>query len=262
MRKYVPFLFLICIILSNFAACAPKAKLIPARMPSASPQEIVTRLSAGLSENTVLRTKARLSVSSERGKHTTGILLFAKNPAYLRIEAISLLGMPELILTANGKELKIFEIKENKFYIAPAGQEISRFFPIHMDAEEMVSLMLGMPLPVKGTTPVLTGHLEEKLYRIDFEADSEIIQRIWLDPARLLLMRVEKTERGVLLFSADLHEYKKVGDVFLPSRIDMLFNTPDNLKITLRFSKSEIEAEKDGIFDMKAPEDAIPVYLD
>jgi outer membrane lipoprotein-sorting protein len=261
MTKIHPSVFLVLWVIAACIGCAPKTAPLPAVMPSAPAEEILKGLSGRIPEDAVLRSKARFTARSEEGRFSTGIVLLAQRPGNLRIESLSIMGLPEIVLTANRKRLKIFAVREEKFYIGSADQDLSRFFPIYLSAKEAVSLIFGIP-PQAGTVSTLRSRMENNLYRIDLSFGTGTEQTMWLDPGRLHLMKFEKYEGGESLYSAEFKDYGKVSDAGLPGRIDIRFNRPNPVDLTLRFSESDLEKGAEEEFDIDPPEGVMPIYLE
>ncbi len=248
---------------SLLGGCAPKATKPPAEILSASPEEILKRMIERDRDNLVLVSKARFTVSSEEGRYSTGIILFAKRPAYLRIESISVFGLPDLVLASNLKALKMFLAKEGKFYIGSASEKLSRFFPIYLDADEAVALALGMPPPDIEGHARISGNMEDGSYRIDcLTRLGERTQSLWIDPANLNLERVEKFEKGERVYSASLKNYKKIGARELPASIDIDFYAPKKMDVSIRFSDGELRPGGKEDFDMEPPPGVTPIYIE
>ena len=238
-------------------------------MPKASPEQILEGMEAQFPKGAVIRTKARFTLNSERGNYSTGIVLLAQRSACLRIESLSIMGLPDLILSANERTMKVFSVREGKFYITSAGHTLYRFFPISLEASEAVALIFGLPpglnsasISDAGNHSGLRGRMDADLYRMDFFSGAVLKASLWLDPVLFHLKRVEKYQNGELLYKAELDDYRAAGGKVLPGRIDLHFNLPEKMKATLRFSDSGItEGEKDD-FDIETPEGITPVYLD
>lgn len=244
--------------------CALPPPSPPAVMPSAPAEEILKGgLYGRVAQDAVLRSKARFTAKSEEGRFSTGIVLLAKRPGNLRIEFLSAMGLPEMVLTANRKNLKIFAVRDQKFYIGPADQDLSRFFPVYLSAREAVALILGIPPAVPGgAVSILKSRMENNLYRIDLGAGSGTGQSLWLDPEHLHLLKIEKSAGGETLYSAEFKDYRNVNGTVLPGRIDISFDRPKPVELTLRFSESELEKGAEEEFDIEPPEGAEPIYLE
>ncbi|OPY93092.1 MAG: hypothetical protein A4E73_00474 [Syntrophaceae bacterium PtaU1.Bin231] len=251
-------------LVSIVAGCAPRvvAPPPPGWIVTAPPEEVLARTFRAGPEDQILRTRARFTAESEQGRFSAGIFVFARRPADLRIESLSMIGLPELILTVNNRALKIFVAKERKFYIGSPDESLSRFFPILLDAHEAVSLMMGFPPALRMSRMTLEGRMDQGSYRIDFFSGGTRMQTLWIDPSRLELVKVEKWAGDKRLYTAVLEAYREVDGRKLPGRIEFRFENPRKLKLTLRFSESEWSSEGDELFDLEAPEGMEKVYLD
>ena len=263
MKRSIRSVFLLCLSLTLLTGCASRMKSHPAVIPSdVSSQEILSRIASKFPPDDVLLTKGRFTVESPRGRFSTGLVLFAGRPSLLRIEALSLLGLPDLIITGNDQHLKINAIREGKFYIGSADQDFSCFLPIYLNARDSVAFILGLPPGVQGAHDTFRGYLLEKdLYRIDLFSGVDKMQTLWVDPIRCILTKVEKYDQGEVLYQADLDDYRQVGDHLLPGRIRIRFDRPEQLTMTLRFSSGSIRKSGEVEFDIEAPAGVQPIYL-
>jgi outer membrane lipoprotein-sorting protein len=265
MKKQTITILLVSLTMTFFFGCAAKKIPGPTVVPTASPEQILDGMAAQFQKSAVIRTQARFSVNSERGNLSTRIVLLAQRPVCLRIESLSIMGLPELILSSDEENVKIFSVREGKFYIAPAGQNLYRFFPISLEAREAVALVFGLPSAVDSDRrdyPVLRGQMDADLYRIDFFSGTDLKESIWLDPVLFHLRKVEKYQNGESLYKAELDDYQNVGGKNLPGRIDLHFNLPEKMEAKLRFSDSEVTKGERGDFNIDTPEGITPIYLD
>ena len=170
------------------------ASLPPARQPI--PAE--AKASLGLLEQrrrafSDLRTLAELTIRrNDRVQRLTGVLLL-RAPASLRFEALSPMGTPVLVVAADSKQLTLWEVADERAYIAPPSSEANRrWLGLALGGEEVVALLSGRVVPL--SDPLIAEQLpaDETGPSLSLVgADGK--QRIWFDAATGQARQVEWT---------------------------------------------------------------------
>ena len=91
-----------------------------------------------------LQGDGKLRVQSPQGTGTVSVFLAASRPGLLRVEMFDFFNRPLAVLVTDGARFGLVQFQENKFYQGPATpQNLSRFLPLALPSEELVSVMLG-----------------------------------------------------------------------------------------------------------------------
>ncbi len=140
-----------------------------------------------------LRTLAEITIRrGSRAQRFAGVLLL-RAPASLRFEALSPFGTPVLVVAADPKTLTLWEVADERAYIAPATAEANRrWLGLALGGEDLVALLSGRVVP-------LGDPLEAEVLPPDAIGPSLSLagpdgkQRIWYDPATGQARQVEWT---------------------------------------------------------------------
>ncbi len=204
MRKWVPFLPIVCLF---FSACATLPVLGP---EPPSPESLLEKVGARLQALQGLRGLAQVKVSSTQKSFHVQEVLFVRRPAFLRIESLGPLGTPQLYLVTDGHELSLYSPGENRYYLGQAtANHLSSALPVSLEPEEVVAFLLGgLPLSDYETSSVGADR-EEGLWVLDLISPSRgERQSLWIHPQSFLILRAEFHRPGASyrLTFVDFHQ--------------------------------------------------------
>jgi len=146
-----------------------------------------------------LRSRAEIRIRRNgRTQRLTGVLLLLGEPASLRFEALppAALPTPVLIVAGNPQSVTIWEVLDNRAYIAPASPDANRrWLGLALGVEDLVPLLAGRVRPMPDPTAV-------ELLAADGVGPSLRLtgapgqQRIWFDPDSGQARQVEWTGKN------------------------------------------------------------------
>ena len=161
----------------------------------------------------------------KQGRVRGEVLLFAINPARVRVDVISPFGAMLFSLTSNGTDFKMLDSKEKQFLYGPAKAcNLARMTQVPVPGHVLVSLLRGeAPLLVhESSAPTIAW--EDDHYKIMVPSKHEARQEIhlevvaddWLKPWREQRVRVTQVnlfQREYVLYEAELtrHELAKTA---------------------------------------------------
>lgn len=186
---------------------------------------------------------------SGRAQRLTGVLLLIGEPAALRFEALSPFGTPVLIVAGDAKSVTLWEVLDNRAYIAPASPDANRrWLGLAMSVEDLVALLGGRVRPMAEPTSVELLATDEAGPSIRLVGASGE-QRIWFDPDTGQVRQVEWTGKN------------PARVVFTPSPPDgppagMKLDTPDGkLEVTTRYRDPRMNTSLDpSLLTLTVPE--------
>ncbi|MCG6535004.1 MAG: DUF4292 domain-containing protein [Syntrophales bacterium LBB04] len=210
-----------------------------------------------------LKAIARIEINSRSRRYPLKIALMLKRPAMLRIETIPVIGPTDFFMSLTDDALKVFIAGKNTFYQGlPTKRNISIFFPISLDPEDLVSVMMGIP-PISGNNLRVQESLEEKKrYRIELFSDHDRIKTFllsWEDDGRLSGMEILGGS-GDIINTITYSDYRKVGEIDLPHQITIL-SPEDDATIVVRYVDVEF-SKGDESFDLPISPDVKPIIID
>jgi outer membrane lipoprotein-sorting protein len=133
---------------------------------------------------------------SNRSQRLSGVLLLLGDPASLRFEALSPFGTPVLIVAGDPKSVTLWEVLDNRAYIAPASPEANRrWLGLALGGEDLVALLSGRvrPMPDPTAVELLGADSIGPSLRLAGAAGE---QRIWFDPDSGQARQVEWTGKN------------------------------------------------------------------
>ena len=144
-----------------------------------------------------LRSRADITIRrSGRAQRLTGVLLLLGEPATMRFEALSPLGTPVLIVAGDPKSVTLWEVLDNRAYIAPSSPDANRrWLGLALGVEDLVALLGGRvrAMPDPTTVELLAADAVGPSLRLT-GAPGE--QRIWFDPDSGQARQVEWTGKN------------------------------------------------------------------
>ena len=131
-----------------------------------------------------------------RAQRLSGVLLLRSEPASLRFEALSPFGTPVLIVAGDPQSLTLWEVLDNRAYLAPASPEANRrWLGLALGGEDLVALLAGRPRPLPDPTRVELVPPDETGPSLRLTG-RDIEQRIWFDPESGQARQVEWTGKN------------------------------------------------------------------
>jgi outer membrane lipoprotein-sorting protein len=144
-----------------------------------------------------LRSLADITVRrSGRAQRLSGVMLLLGEPASLRFEALSPFGTPVLIVAGDPQSLTLWEVLDNRAYLAPASPEANRrWLGLALGGEDLVALLAARARPLPDPTRVELVAPDEAGPSVRL-IGRELEQRIWFDPDSGQARQVEWTGKN------------------------------------------------------------------
>jgi outer membrane lipoprotein-sorting protein len=144
-----------------------------------------------------LRSLADITVRrGGRAQRLSGVMLLLAEPASLRFEALSPGGTPVLIVAGDPQSLTLWEVLDNRAYLAPASPEANRrWLGLALGGEDLVALLSGRARPLPDPTGVELVAPDETGPSVRLNG-RDVEQRIWFDPASGQARQVEWTGKN------------------------------------------------------------------
>ncbi len=199
---------------------------------------------------TDLRSLADLTIRrGGRSQRLSGVLLLLGEPASLRFEALSPFGTPVLIVAGDPMSVTLWEVLDNRAYIAPASAEANRrWLGLALGGEDLVALLGGRVRPMADPTSVELLAADEVGPSLRL-AGAGGEQRIWFDPDSGQARQVEWTGKNPARVTFD-----RVPPEAPPSRLKL--ETPDgSLQVTVTYREPRMNTSLDpALLRLTVPE--------
>ena len=144
-----------------------------------------------------LRSLAEITVRrSGRAQRLSGVMLLLGEPASMRFEALSPFGTPVLIVAGDPQSLTLWEVLDNRAYLAPASPDANRrWLGLALGGEELVALLSARARPLPDPTRVELVEPDETGPSVRLSG-RDVEQRIWFDRATGQARQVEWTGKN------------------------------------------------------------------
>lgn len=175
------------------------ATVPPAPTPpvSAEASAALARIEEYRRSLTDLRTLADITVRrGNRSQRLTGVLLLLGEPASLRFEALSPFGTPVLIVAGDPLSVTLWEVLDDRAYVAPASPDANRrWLGVALGGEDLVALLAARVRPMANptSTELLAADEVGPSLRLSGPGSE---QRIWFDPETGQPKQVEWTGKN------------------------------------------------------------------
>ncbi|MCY1079664.1 DUF4292 domain-containing protein [Archangium sp. miwbw1] len=223
-------------------------------------EELFRLVSAAQDRVATLQGDGKIRVESPQGSGTVSAWLSASRPGLLRVEMFDFFNRPIAVLVTDGQRFGLFQAQENKFYQGPATpRNLSRFLPVALPSEELVSVMLGKVPFIPADRMTLSLDEKERMYVLTLHRGA-VSQVLHVHPKHLRVVRSEV--RGLQAYGLEYDHFKEQGELVFPHDVTLRAPTAD-MSLGLRYTGITLNESPDlTLFDLSAPEDVPVVEVD
>jgi outer membrane lipoprotein-sorting protein len=234
-----------------FSACATLPPLPPVVPPA---QEVFQQVKARQAAILGLKGLAQVKVSSPEKSFSNQEVLFARRPGFLRVESLSPLGTPLLFLVTDGKEIRLYNPGENKYYRGNwRSDSLSFALPLALPPEEVVLFLLG-GVPLTNQEAIsLRSESKEGLWILDLRSpEGNEAQTLWVHPQTFHILRAELKRPGSC-YRLVYADFRPVKEILFPHQM-RLFADNQKLRISAEFPEVHLNPEwGDQDFSLPVP---------
>jgi outer membrane lipoprotein-sorting protein len=222
-------LFLAALLLVS--ACVPRQPPAPP-VPAGMDRLLLQQLAAQRSNFSSLEGLARVRLVSDGRSQNSNQVLFAESPDRFRSEVLSPFGQPLLLITADGRELRVLVPGEGRFFRGEASAEnLGRFTGLPLGFETLVPFLLYQVPLVSHDESVVQGgprggyrltlfHQGERRQELEFDRELRLVGVLYLLAEEPLLRLA----------------YGRFTDQALPFPQQINLEVPGESEVTLNFS--------------------------
>lgn len=224
------------------------------------PQTLLTFIKAAEARVVTLEGESKLRIDSPETKGTVTLFVAVSRPALLHFEPLDFFGRPQGLLVTNGERFMLYAAEEGKTYLGPASpQNVSRFLPVVLPAEELVAILLGqaprlVPESMTLATDPAAGGYVLTLTR------GEIVQTLIVDPTFHRVLRSEV--RGAPAYDLAFSDFQTEGPSVMPREVTLIAEA-SNTRVTIRYTDVKLNAPPDlTMFDLEPIPDLPVLQVD
>ena len=254
-------LVIICFLFGALSGCAHKEASVISEADMPPAEALYEKITSDTEPGKTLAGILYVVASAPGTRYTFKIAAAAKRPDRLRLEDLSVIGLPDFMLTVSGSEIRMFIPRSGEFLVGTESSEhVRRVFPPSVRPLDLVALLYGQPPSVPGTKS-LKGSIDRNSFRLDIYTRGNWSQSLWVDPQTGRLAKAEIADSyGKTAYRASFSAYTELGSATLPARIEIETAGVESVRISIRNTDMELVTRDDDaeFFLLKPPERITP----
>jgi hypothetical protein len=240
-------LVLICCLLGALGGCAHKEVPVISEADMPPPDALFARLTSDPAPGKTLVGILYVVASLPGERYTFKMVAAAKKPDRLRLEDLSVIGLPDFMLTVCGPDIRMLLPRSGEFLTgSDSSQRLRRVLPSAVKPVDLIALLYGQP---PGATPdarSLKGAVDGNRFRLEVYARGQWVQTLWVDPATGLLVKAEVADgKGKTAYNVQFYNFTKTGPLTLPGRIEIETEGFEKIHLSLRNTDMELTSRDD-----------------
>jgi len=253
-------IFALCLFTAATVIGCAGQQLVEYPKPYDSPQRALNIIESNAVSDTITAT-AKIEIMEQGSRYVFKAALMLKRPGSLRLELMPLIGPPDLFVSIDNGEMRIFIPAKKSFYTGQAtAQNIARFLHVFVDGNELISIMMGVPPCSANPCRLLTGSMEEKLYRIDQHREDGKTLSFWIDPLTDTVVRGSLNQYKNKYYEAFFDKYTTLDGKHMPQCVTITGRNTSSMKI--RYSAIKTILNDSDSFALRIPDGITPIPLD
>jgi outer membrane biogenesis lipoprotein LolB len=248
------------IFLALLCSACPKRMDYGPQGPITDPEQLFQLTRAAQDTAASLQGDGKLRIQSPQGSGSVSAFLAASRPGLLRVEMFDFFNRPVAVLVTDGQRFGLLQAQENKYYQGPATpRNLSRFLPVALPSEELVSVMLGRVPFIPAERMTLAVDEKHGVYVLTLIRGA-ISQVLHIHPRHLRVVRSEV--KGMPAYGLEYDGFKPEGEgqgaVLFAHDVTLRAQQADT-SLSLRYTDIQLNESLDlTLFDLAAPE-GVPV---
>ncbi|MCP3145206.1 DUF4292 domain-containing protein [Pyxidicoccus xibeiensis] len=203
---------------------------------------------------------AKLRAESPQASGTLSMFVSITRPSLMHLETFDFFNRPLASLVSDGRRFGLYQAETNTYYQGPSSPEnVSRFLPVLLPAEELVAIMLGQVPLIPPERMTLALDRKEGVY----------VLTLFRGPATQVLqvhpkfLRVVKSEvRGIPGYDLKFEDFLERGSLIFPGRVELVAEQAAT-KLQVRYQQITLNGRPDmTLYELAAPEGAKVVEVD
>ncbi len=249
-------LVVLCLAIGSLAGCAHEEGIVLSEKDMPPPEALYERLTADPAPGKMLTGILHVTANVTGGRYTFKIATAARRPDCLRMEDLSVIGLPDFMLTASGTEVRLFLPRTGEFLVgSETSEHVLRIFPPAVKPSDLVALLYGQPPALSNRSKSLKGSVDGNRFRLDVYAGGNWAQSLWVEPVTGRLSRLEVADgSGRTAWSARMQDFTEAGAIAVPGRIEIETEGMGRIRLSLRNADIEfVDGDNDPDFFLLKP---------
>ncbi|HET6489671.1 MAG TPA: hypothetical protein VFG28_07905, partial [Syntrophales bacterium] len=192
LTSLIKLLVALCCLIGSLAGCAHKEASVISEADMPPPAALYERITSDPAPGEALVGILYVIASRPGERYTFKIATAAKRPGCLRLEDLSVIGLPDFMLTVNGADVRMLLPRSGEFLVGTdSSQRLRRIFPPAVKPVDLIALLFGQPPGLTPDAKQVKGSLDGNRFRLDVYARGKWVQSLWVDPGTGLLIEAE-----------------------------------------------------------------------
>lgn len=204
--------------------------------------------------------ESRVRVDTPEARGAFSMFAALSRPALIHLEPLDFFGRPQAVLVVNEGRFGLYQAQDNRYYTGPASpQNVSRFLPIALPAEELVQVMLGNAPRIPHERAELRSDEGCACYVLTLHRGT-VRQELEVHPNRYRVLRSRVT--GTEAYDLEFSDFAMKGERAFPRRV-VLTAPSAKVRLELRYTDFTLNEAPDlTMFDLEPVEGAEVVDVD
>lgn len=256
----------LCCLIGSLAGCAHKEVSVISEADMPPPDALFAKLTSDPAPGKTLVGILYVVASLPGERYTFKMVAAAKKPDRLRLEDLSIIGLPDFMLTVCGPEIRMLLPRSGEFLTgSDSSQRLRRVFPSAVKPVDLIALLYGQPPGATPDVKSLKASVDGNRFRLEVYARGQWVQTLWVDPATGLLVKAEVADgKGKTAYNVQFYNFTKTGPLTLPGRIEIETEGFEKIHLSLRNTDMELTSRDDDpdFFLLKPPQGMTPQPLE
>jgi hypothetical protein len=259
-------LIILFCLLGALGGCAHKEVSVISEADMPPPDALFAKLTSDPASGKTLVGILYVVANRQGERYTFKMVAAAKKPDRLRLEDLSVIGLPDFMLTVRGPEIRMLLPRSGEFLTgSDSSQRLRRVFPSAVKPVDLIALLYGQPPGATPDTKSLKGSVDGNFFRLEVYARGKWVQTLWVDPRTGCLSKIEVADRdGRTAYRALFLDFTQTGPLTLPGRIEIETEGLEKIHLSLRNTDMELTSQDDDpdFFLLKPPPGMTPQPLE
>ena len=256
----VPPLAALLVLTLGLAGCPPRRIDFGQRGEIDDPEALLKLVAEAEAQVFSVNGESRVRVDTPDARGAFSMFAALSRPSLIHLEPLDFFGRPQAVLVVNEGRFGLYQTQDNRYYTGPASpQNVSRFLPIALPAEELVQVMLGAAPRIPHERLELRSDEGCACYVLTLHR-GEVRQELQVHPSRYRVLRSRVT--GTNAYDLEFSDFAMKPEHAFPRRV--LLTAPSaKVRLELRYTDVTLNEAPDlTMFELEPVEGAELIEVD